>query len=84
MISNLDQYNVVHLLLKIFLSRALVAILAGRAESFDSILFCGFIAIKFSFFFILISKIFINNVDFPIQIFPIKNIRFRLYVLAMC
>ena len=70
MISNLDQYNVVHLLLKYFLSRALVAILAGRAESFDdSILFCGYIAIKFSFF--LISNIFINNVDFPIQI---KNI----------
>ena len=50
MISNLDQYNVVHLLLKYFLSRALAAILAGRAESFDFILFCGYIAIKFPFF----------------------------------
>ena len=28
-----------------------MAVLAGRAESFDSILFCGYIAIKFSFFF---------------------------------
>ena len=72
MISNLDQYNVVHLLLKYFLSRALAAILAGRAESLDSILFLGYIAIKFSFFFI--SNIFINNVDFAIQIFQIKNI----------
>ena len=34
MISNLDQYNVVHLLFKIyFLSKVLAAILAGRAES---------------------------------------------------
>ena len=49
-----------------------MAILASRAELFDSILFCGYIAIKFSFF--LISNIFINNVDFAIQILPIKNI----------
>ena len=69
MISILDQYNVVHLLLKYFLSRALAAILAARA----SFLFSGYIAIKFSFFF-LISNIFIDNVDFAIQIFPIKNI----------
>ena len=68
MISSLDQYNVVHLLFKYFLSRALATILPGRA----SFLFCGYIAIKFSFF--LISDIFINNVDFAIQIFPIKNI----------
>ena len=71
MISNLDQYNVVHLLLKYFLSRALAAILAGRAESFDSILFCGYIAINVFFSFLIF---FINNVDFAIQIFPIKNI----------
>ena len=39
MISNLDQYNVVHLLFKIyFLSKALAAILAGRAESFGQFL----------------------------------------------
>ena len=50
-----------------------MAILASRAEPFDSILKCGYIAIKFSFFF-LISNIFINNVDFAIQILPIKNI----------
>ena len=46
-----------------------MAILAGRA----SFVFCGYIAIKFSFFF-LISNIFIKNVDFAIQIFSIKNI----------
>ena len=39
--------------LKYFLFRALAAILASRA----SFLFCGYIAIKFSFFF-LISNIF--------------------------
>ena len=55
--------------LNYFLSRALAAIFAGRA----SFLFCGYIAIKFSFFF-LISNIFINNVDFAIQVFLIKNI----------
>ena len=39
MISNLDQYNLVHLLFKIdSLSKALVAILAGRAESFGQFL----------------------------------------------
>ena len=37
-ISNLDQYNVIHLFFIIFLSRALAAILAGRAESFGQFL----------------------------------------------
>ena len=72
MISNLDQYNVVHLLLKYFLSRALAAILAGRAESFDSIYFVGIHCYKI-FIFFFISYIFIINVDCAIQIFPIKT-----------
>ena len=50
-----------------------MAILASRAESFDSILFCGYIAIKIFFFFSFLI-FFLNNVDFAIQILPIKNI----------
>ena len=86
MISNLTQYNVVHLLFKYFLSRALAVILAGRAESFgqflESLRITAAEAVDILwlhrykiFIFFLISNIFLfNKGDFAIQTFPIKNI----------
>ena len=58
--------------LKYFLSRALAAILTGRAESFEVLVILW--VHRYKMFFFLISNTFINNGDFAIQIIPIKNI----------
>ena len=69
MISNLDQYNVVHLLFKIFLIQS-----SGGHFGWQSVVFILWVHCYKIFIFFLISNTFINNADFAIQIFPIKNI----------
>ena len=83
MISNLDQYNVVNLLLK-SISYLELWRLSWLAERNHLTLFYFLGTLLYNFHFFLISNIFINNVDFAIQIFQIKNIGLRLNVLAIC
>ena len=85
-ISNLDQYNLVHCLFKIFLIFRSDCHLGWQIGTiwaiFRSLIITAAEVVvilwihryKFSFFFSFLIFFFINNGDFAIQIFPIKNI----------